>query len=106
MRRSRDVDTSSWADKLITTWADYSLHKAIVLGEREGIGEVVPQVFERDVLDAYRVLQEHGIKAEPSAAVAFAGLKYKEWKADDHVVVVNTGEGLYNKEKVMKAIQR
>ncbi|VVC04165.1 Pyridoxal-phosphate dependent enzyme [Candidatus Bilamarchaeum dharawalense] len=59
-------------------------------------------VSDGKILRAYRRLQELGIHSEPSAAAGFAGAFSYGFSSDDRVVIINTGEGIYDKKAVEK----
>lgn len=72
----------SMADKLVAMGTSFRRHAARVKLVEEG-----------DVREALSMLQEAGIKAEPSAAVAFAGAK--GIGRDTRLLIINTGCGLH-----------
>ncbi|MEW5996429.1 MAG: pyridoxal-phosphate dependent enzyme [Candidatus Micrarchaeota archaeon] len=81
----------SIAEKLVTPWSE--LFERIVRTLPE-FGEVVV-VEEDEIMPAYLALKKVGIKAEPSAAVAFAAARKTAIPSDKSVLVVNSGSGIY-----------
>ena len=82
----------SIADKLI---CPYSNFKKILLDLCNQYGHEIIIVEEKEILEEIGVLKEAEINAEPSSAVAFAGVKKysKNFNFNDEVIVINTGNG-------------
>ncbi|MFH1785284.1 MAG: PLP-dependent lyase/thiolase [Candidatus Micrarchaeota archaeon] len=93
----------SIADKIVTPCSPYS---ELVRDLQSANKLELITVKDRDILRMYRRLQEIGIHSEPSAAIAFAGaMQYSRGYglgAKDTIVIVNTGEGVYDKKAVEK----
>ncbi|MBI4145398.1 PLP-dependent lyase/thiolase [Candidatus Woesearchaeota archaeon] len=85
-------------DKLRTAYISTEILRRISQNITEGTAEVITGISLMETKRAYDLLQQHGIRAEPSAAIAFAGLWRKKWNKDDVACVVNTGEGIYNRQ--------
>lgn len=88
------------ADKLVCGTSPFKeLVRELV---RRGIVEL-RVVRDKAILKEYHNLKDElGIPVEPSAATAFAGAAAYPLSPNDTVVVINTGEGLYDKKKVDK----
>ncbi len=103
--RRMDYDTVHWpieqkeylADKLVTSYISATTKRTITHARKHGRATIV-SIPSEDILRAYALLHQHNIKVEPSSAAAFAGV----WQLKDkpeHVIVINTGEGVYDKTK-------
>lgn len=86
-------------DKLRTEYLSTENLQRVLLRIKQQRAELITGVKNEEVAISYNLLQQHDIKSEPSAAVAFAGLWRKRWKPDDIIIVINTGEGVYNKQQ-------
>lgn len=88
------------ADKLVCGTSPFKeLVRELV---RRGIVEL-RVVRDKAILKEYHNLKDElGIPVEPSAATAFAGAAAYPLSPNDTVVVINTGEGLYDRKKVDK----
>ncbi len=82
------------ADKLVN---GYSKFAGIIRRLREG-GKVELRVAEEiEIAEADHILKACGIKAEPSAVVAFCGaMAYNALNRRDTVVIINSGKGIYD----------
>ncbi|MBI5002726.1 pyridoxal-phosphate dependent enzyme [Candidatus Woesearchaeota archaeon] len=81
----------SIADKLVTPYSELFPKINRAIGE---YGEIIV-VEETEIMPTYFALQQCGIKAEPSAAVAFAAAKKINVPENEIVLVVNSGSGIY-----------
>lgn len=82
---------SSLAEKLATPFSGLFEKVSGRIGK---YGEIVV-VEEDEIMPTYFALREAGIKAEPSAAVAFAATKKTEVPDDKRILIVNSGSGIY-----------
>ena len=82
---------SSLAEKLATPFSGLFEKVSATINE---FGEIVV-VEEDEIMPAYFTLREAGIKAEPSAGVAFAAARKTEIPKDKTILVVNSGSGIY-----------
>lgn len=87
----------SVADKLVTPYSDF---KGMLQSLCRSYGHEIIQVSDRKIMEEYEILRELGIKAEPSAAAAFAGArkyaKDRKLKIGDRAIIINTGSGIYD----------
>ncbi len=104
--RRMDYESIHWpieekeyvADKLLTSYISAGAKRTITQALRKKNAEVIP-VSPEDIVEAYTLLHQHNIKVEPSSAAAFAGLWHLTQKPE-HIIVINTGEGIYPKSKI------
>ncbi|MBT4824354.1 pyridoxal-phosphate dependent enzyme [Candidatus Woesearchaeota archaeon] len=82
---------SSLAEKLATPFSGLFEKVSGRIGK---FGEIVV-VSEDEIMPAYFALQEAGIKAEPSAGVAFAAARKTEIPEGKSILIVNSGSGIY-----------
>lgn len=86
----------SIADKLVTPYSDF---RSVLTELCKTDDHMIMQVSDREITQEYEALRELGIKAEPSAAAAFAGaMKYAKdcgLKMKDRAIVINTGSGIF-----------
>lgn len=82
---------SSIAEKLVTPASE--LYPTVSEAIRR-FGEILV-VEEDEIMPAYFALKNAGIKAEPSAAVAFAAARKARTANDVKILVVNSGAGIY-----------
>ncbi|MBU0590632.1 MAG: pyridoxal-phosphate dependent enzyme [Candidatus Micrarchaeota archaeon] len=93
----------SVADKLV---CGHSNHKEeIKLLVDKGRLEIIT-VSDKAIKIEHEFLQMIDMDAEPSAAVAFAGAVGYKLTPEDMVVVVNTGEGIYDKKSAEKRVRK
>lgn len=92
---AKDPNGFSIADKLVSPT---SIFLDQINGSAKDFDLDIVVVSDPEILEAVAVLEQTGIKSEPSAAAAFAGLRKarEENKLDESakVIVVNTGYGL------------
>jgi threonine synthase len=85
---------SSQADKIAQPYAGFEPQVNALLGK----GNTILEVTEEELMKAHNyVNNELTISAEPSAAIAFAGLEKMKLNPNDTVVVINTGNGFVKK---------
>lgn len=91
---SADIGPSV-ADKLVCPYSDFRELLTRLCAER---GHEIITVSDDQLREEMRYLQKLDIRAEPSAAVAFAGANAysSRFSMDDNVVIVNTGDGSQN----------
>ena len=102
--RRMDYESIHWpieekeyiADKLLTSYIPAGAKRTITQALRKKNAEVIA-VSTKDIIQAYTLLHQHNIKVEPSSAAAFAGLWSLKNKPE-HIIIINTGEGVYDKE--------
>ncbi len=107
---ARPSQPDSLADKLNTKFRPFLIFKdQDVRGLRNfsltGQETDVHQVDEEYIREAHRILGEHNIQAEPSAAAGLA-LYMQHWERKlidpkKKVIIVNTGKGLYEEEDML-----
>lgn len=85
------VDGSSIAEKLATPFSE--LYPTVSKTIRR-FGEILV-IEEDEIMPAYFALKSSGIKAEPSAAVAFAAARKATAGRNEKILVVNSGAGIY-----------
>ncbi|MFH1393695.1 MAG: PLP-dependent lyase/thiolase [Candidatus Micrarchaeota archaeon] len=92
----------SIADKLVTA---YSKFKAIIESLVKERKMIMITVNEFEIAKEYEHVSEL-MALEPSAAVAFAGAKRCNLNPDEPIVIVNTGQGIYDRHAVRKMWRR
>jgi len=90
----------SIAEKLVTPHSELlqkinsvSVIDPLIFPKKGAVQIIV--VEEDEIMPAYKALQKAGIKAEPSAAVAFAALNHAILSDGVKVCIVNSGSGIY-----------
>ena len=82
------------ADKLVN---GYSKFAGIIRGLKEERKIDLRVAEEIEIAEADHTLKTCGIKAEPSAVVAFCGaMAYNALNQEDTVVIINSGKGIYD----------
>jgi len=93
--------TYSIAEKLVTPWSELAGRIKETLPR---FGEVVV-VEEDEIIATYHALKKAGIKAEPSAAVAFAAARKINCPEGSKVLIVNSGCGIYfNPDGILRGV--
>ncbi len=95
------TDFNTCADKLTAHYLPHVPYVLHLINEQDKRRRIIA-IGDEEIKSAYFKCQELGIRAEPSAAAAFAVLPHLrdhgyQPNKNSKIVVINTGEGLYDK---------
>ena len=95
------------ADKLVAPYSDFM---EILRYLCESGGHSIETVSDRQIMKESKYLNELQMRAEPSAAAAFAGaqkyVKKNNVGFHNKIIIINTGYGLYEPVQIMPWLQR